>query len=258
MRTTKPISTISFNTASYLRLKLDELKKAKIISVWHYIEHLPEDDEAGKKKHIHLYIEPSKLLQTEELEEHFKELDMSMPDKPKKCLPFRSSKFADWYLYSLHDTAYLVSKGQTRRYKYEHSDFVTSDADELYRASKMIDRRSLTPWVDLAEAVQDGLTFAEYFQNSGQPIQQINAFHKAFELLCENNTYRAGRQTHSPKHSPRAIFDIETGEIIKGIEKRLETRKKFALSPVIDGKEIREVSEIFNKQNKGELENENN
>lgn len=199
MRTTKPIATISFNTPEYLRLKLNELKKAKIISLWHFIEHLPEDDEAGNKKHIHLYIEPSKLLQTEDLGEHFIEFDATMPDKPKKCLLFRSSKFADWYLYGLHDTAYLASKGQTRRYKYEHGDFITSDTDELYRASKMIDKRMLTPWIDLAEAVEDGLTFSEYFQNSGQPIQQINAFYKAFELLCQNNTYRANRRTHSPK-----------------------------------------------------------
>lgn len=190
VRTTKPIATISFNTPEYLRLKLDELKKAKIISLWHFIEHLPEDDEAGKKEHIHLYIEPSKLIQTEDLAEHFIEFDASKPDKPKKCLLFRSSKFDDWYMYGLHDTAYLASKGQSRRYKYEHNDFITSDDDELYRASKMIDKRTLTPWIDLTEAVADGLTFADYFKSSGMPIQQINAFQKAYELIQENVTYR--------------------------------------------------------------------
>jgi len=190
VRTTKPIATISFNTPEYLRLKLDELKKAKIISLWHFIEHLPEDDEAGKKEHIHLYIEPSKLIQTEDLAEHFIEFDASKPDKPKKCLLFRSSKFDDWYMYGLHDTAYLASKGQARRYKYEHNDFITSDDDELYRASKMIDKRTLTPWIDLTEAVADGLTFADYFKSSGMPIQQINAFQKAYELIQENVTYR--------------------------------------------------------------------
>lgn len=199
MRTTKPIATISFNSPEYLRLKLNELKKAKIIALWHFIEHLPEDDEAGKKKHIHLYVEPAKLLQTEELNEHFIEFDATMPTKPKRCLPFRSSKFADWYMYSLHDSAYLASKGQSRRYKYEHSDFITSDDDELYRASKMIDRRALSPWLDLCEAVENGLAFVEYFQNSGQPIQQINAFSNAYHMLCESGTYRANRRTHTPK-----------------------------------------------------------
>lgn len=202
VRTTKPIATISFNSPQYLRLKLEDLKKSKIISVWHFIEHLPEDDEAGNKKHIHLYIEPSKLLQTEDLSEHFIEFDASMPDKPKKCLLFRSSKFADWYMYSLHDIAYLASKGQTRVYKYEHSDFITSDADELYRASKMIDKRMLTPWIELAEAVQDGLTFAEYFQNSGQPIQQINAFSKAFDLLLYTNNYEGYKRIYATNEEP--------------------------------------------------------
>ena len=199
MRTTKPIATISFNSASYLKLKLDELKKARIISVYHFIEHLPEDDEAGKKQHIHLYIEPAKLVQTEELNEHFLEFDLAFPDKPKRCLPFRISKFGDWYLYALHDTAYLIAKGQTRRYKYEHKDIVTSDEDDLYRASKMIDKRALTPWLGLCEAVDDGLTFAEYFVQSGMPIQQISAFERAYMLLLNNGTYRADRETHSPR-----------------------------------------------------------
>lgn len=198
MRTTKAIATISFNTGEYLKLKLDELKKAKIISVWHFIEHLPEDDEAAKKHHIHLYMEPAKLVQTEDLEQYFLEFDPAKPDKPRRCLPFRSSKFADWYLYALHDTAYLIAKGQTRRYKYEHNDILTSDADELYRASKMIDKRTLTPWQGLIDAVGDGLTFAEYFIRSGMPIQQVNAFEKAWTLLIRTATYRAGRETHTP------------------------------------------------------------
>jgi hypothetical protein len=209
VRTTKAIATISFNTRAYLQLKLDELKKAKIISVYHFIEHLPEDDEGGKKHHIHLYIEPAKLIQTEELNEHFLEFDLEKPDKPKRCLPFRSSKFGDWYLYVLHDTAYLISKNQTRRYKYEHKDIVTSDSDELYRASKMIDTRSLVVWKDMREAVLDGLTFAEYFVRSGLPVQQINAFEKAYTLLLNNCTYRSDRETHTPK------VDAVTGEIIE-------------------------------------------
>ena len=67
MRTTKPIATISFNTPEYLKLKLDELTKAKKIAFWAYIVHQPEDDEAGNKVHMHVYIEPSAMVQTEDL-----------------------------------------------------------------------------------------------------------------------------------------------------------------------------------------------
>lgn len=190
MRTTKPIATISFNSASYLKLKLDELKKAKIISVYHFIEHLPEDDEAGKKRHIHLYIEPSKLIQTDDLAEHFLEFDAEKPDKPKRCLLFRTSKFGDWYMYAIHDKAYLASKGQSRRYHYGYDDVVTSDADELYRAFREIDLSHLTPLREIMQAVENGLSFSEYLKKGRVPIQQIHAYQKAFDLIAYDGTYR--------------------------------------------------------------------
>ena len=190
MRTTKPIATISFNTFYYLRLKLDELKKAKIISVYHFIEHLPEDDEAGKKPHIHLYIEPSKLIQTDDLAEHFLEFDAGKPNKPRRCLLFRTSNFGDWYMYAIHDKAYLAAKGQSRRYHYDYDDIVTSDPDELYRSVKEIDLSHLTPLREIMQAVESGLSFSEYLKKGRVPIQQIHAYQKAFNLIAYDATYR--------------------------------------------------------------------
>ena len=190
MRTTKPIATISFNTFYYLRLKLDELKKAKIVSVWHFIEHLPEDDECGKKPHIHLYIEPSKLIQTDDLVEHFLEFDAGKPNKPRRCLLFRTSKFGDWYMYAIHDKAYLAAKGQSRRYHYDYDDIVTSDPDELYRAVKEIDLSHLTPLREIMQAVDAGMSFSEYLKKGRVPIQQIHAYQKAFNLIAYDATYR--------------------------------------------------------------------
>ena len=239
MRTTKPISTISYNTSSYLRLKLDELKKAKIISVWHYIEHLPEDDEGGKKEHIHLYIEPSKLIQTDDLVEHFKEFDAEKPDKPRKCLSFRTSKFGDWYMYAVHDKAYLASKGQSRRYFYCFDDFVTSDADELYRAFKEIDLSYLTPLKDIVAAVEGGITFTQFFALGRVPLEKVNYYEKAFQLVEYERTYRNGRKTHSP-----AGVDIDTGEIVKEIEKNLKDTERPSFKSV-SAEEIRKINEIF-------------
>lgn len=119
MRTTKPIATISFNSPAFLKLKLEELTKAGKISFWAFIPHKPEDDEAGTKEHNHLYAEPSKMMQTDDLKAELLEFDPEHPDKPKGCLPFRTSKFADWYLYGLHDKRYLASKDS-------HGDFIIS------------------------------------------------------------------------------------------------------------------------------------
>lgn len=59
MKTSKPISTISYNSKPYLVKKLNDLKKAGILEFWSFIEHEPESDEirdeAGKKS-ISIYI----------------------------------------------------------------------------------------------------------------------------------------------------------------------------------------------------------
>jgi hypothetical protein len=233
VKTTKPIATISFNTPNYLRLKLDELTKAKIISVWHFINHLPEDDEAGKKYHIHLYIEPSKLLQTDDLAEYFSEFDPEKPDKPKKCLPFRISKFGDWYMYSIHDKAYLAAKGQSRRFHYKYDDVITSDTDELYRAVKEIDLSHLTPLREIMKAVEDGMSFSEYLKKGRVPITQIYAYQRAYELIACGETFRNGKETHTPK------VDYETGEVI-------EDRKPIIPRiPIEDKDTLQIIDEIF-------------
>jgi hypothetical protein len=209
VRTTKPIAAISYNTPAYLEQKLRELTTAKIISVWHFICHLPEDDEGGKKNHIHLYIEPAKLIQTEDLQEHFKEFDPEKPDKPKGCLPFRSSKFADWYMYGLHDTAYLASKGQARRYHYTREEVATSNDDELNRAIHEIDFGTVAPIQALEQAIAERKTFAECLRSGIVPIQQARNYKLAWNAILESMTYRNDRETHTPK------FDPKTGEIIE-------------------------------------------
>lgn len=103
VRTTKPISTISFNTPDYLAVKLSELTQAKILSFWAFIPHLPEDDEGGKKEHIHVYIEPSKMVQTDDIRHELRQPDPNQPNMLLGCLPFKSSNFGNWYLYGLHD-----------------------------------------------------------------------------------------------------------------------------------------------------------
>ena len=207
MRTTKPISTISFNSAPFLKLKLNELLKAGRISFWAFITHKPEDDEGGKKEHHHVYIEPAKMLQSDDIRAQLLEFDPSNPDKPRKCLTFRSSKFDPWYMYALHDKRYLVSINQRRRYQYLHADFVSSDDDDLLFKSKSIDMLALSPYADMIEAQSLGISFNEYFSRGTIPLQQVTLFERAWKLLSECGTYRDGRRGHS--------VDEDTGEVIE-------------------------------------------
>lgn len=209
MRTTKPISTISFNKPEFLRVKLTELCEAGRISFWAFIVHKPEDDEGGKKEHCHVYVEPSKMLQTDDLRTALKEFDPELPDKPRGCLTWVSSRFDPWYLYALHDKRYLASKSQSRKYHYCHDDIVTSDDDDLLCKARSIDMLQLSPYADMIDAQSHGLTFAEYFSRGTIPLPQVGLFERAWGLLLAQKTERDSRPNHAMD------IDEVTGEVVE-------------------------------------------
>ena len=45
MKTTKPISSISWNSRNYLVDRLEELRKAHLIAFWVLVKHTAEEDE---------------------------------------------------------------------------------------------------------------------------------------------------------------------------------------------------------------------
>ena len=65
MKTSKPFSTISYNSADFLTVKLNDLVNRRKLAFWAYVEHLPEEDE--KKAHKHLYIVPNGQINTDEV-----------------------------------------------------------------------------------------------------------------------------------------------------------------------------------------------
>ena len=128
MRTSKPISTISYNTQEFLVHQLDELVKNHKVCDYMFINHFAEEDE--KKNHIHLWIKPNTLVDTMDLQKFFVEANPDNPLKPFKCIDFHSSKSVDdWILYAQHFEPYLASKGESREYHYTKDDFIYNDED---------------------------------------------------------------------------------------------------------------------------------
>lgn len=210
MRTTKPISTISFNTTSYLKLKLDELVKCGKLSFYAFVHHKAEDDEGGSKDHHHVYVEPAKMIQTDDLKEELRELDLhNLQGKPLGCLPFKTSKFDPWYLYGLHDKRYLAMKGQSRRFHYTHEDIVTSDDDNLLFLARSIDLVALSPYADMEDAQKAGVSWPEYFARGTVPIPQLHQYQNAWNLLLSTRTFRDGRENHPIE------IDDDTGEVLQ-------------------------------------------
>lgn len=203
MRTSKPFSTISYNTADFLNQKLGDLVARRQIDFYAWIFHYPEDDET--KEHKHLYIVPNGRVDTDQVLDYLLEFDIKKPDKPLKCMRPHSSKFSDWYLYALHDTAYLASKGQARKYHYTVDDIQTEDKDYLLEEIHTIDFAKLNRFNALRDAALHGVPFEELLMGGSIPVQQTYAYREAYLLMAQFRTDRAGKLGHE--------IDSDTGEL---------------------------------------------
>lgn len=185
MKTTKPISTISYNTPEYLIIKLKELTKAQKIAFWAFVQHHGESDDEipNAKDHIHVYMEPACSIQTESIREFCKEPDTQKIGYTLGMMPFQHSKFEDWYLYVLHDRDYLDSKGIAKQFHYSMDDVITPDEDYLYMKVRQIDSSERTPIKKIKQAISLGMTFEDMVLKGWVPIPQLNQYAAAFSIL---------------------------------------------------------------------------
>jgi len=196
MRTSKPISTISYNSIEFLTAKLEELKRNHVISDYMFIFHHHESDE--RKDHIHLWILPNKLVDTMELQEFLQELDFKHPDKPLGCIPFRVSKVDDWLLYTEHFEPYLKFIGQSREYHYVRSDFHFADEDSFedmynhaHKGSEFAQRYQI-----LQQLQSDAMNPTDLIYNGTLPLNMATSLNALYSL--GQKVGRNGRSTHTP------------------------------------------------------------
>lgn len=201
MNTRSPISTISYNSNSFLIKELNSMIADKLIEFWAFVEHVPEEDE--KKIHKHLYVIPSTTLDTFDINKRMEELDIKNPNLPPlSCIRWVHSKFADWYLYAIHDRDYLASKQEERKYHYEKCDIIVSDSDYFNELIHTCDFSKYKMFSKFRDSIASGVDFKSLFRNGFIPIQQIFQYKKAYNLLrygdmdIDEHTIRAGRKGH--------------------------------------------------------------
>lgn len=188
MKTSKPISTISYNSERFLREKIYYWKECGIIEYGMWILHQPDQD--GDKPHYHVYLQPSKLIQTDflitdsiEIDPSWKPLENYADEKEKerhekkrflKMTIFKSSDTSNWILYALHDENYLLQKGLTRNHHYEPSDIITTCDETFYEMlSSAYDFRNNKLEFRIIEGVQEGKSWADMVKSGMIPIRQI-------------------------------------------------------------------------------------
>lgn len=215
MRTSKPFSTISYNTDDFLASRLNELVDNLKIEYWCFVKHLGElaDDGTREKDHKHVLIIPNGKIDTMELSRMMLEPDPNNLKKPLRCMDFRNSKEDEWFLYCSHDTDYLRTKLLIREYSYSFKDFVSSDEDEtrikwdraFHESEYMKNQRLLQMLNDhsASQLVANGFV---------QPQQafQMQCFYKMLTRGRIENWENDNNATFSPQETP---FGIAWGEM---------------------------------------------
>lgn len=199
MRTSKPFSTISYNSDSFLSDALNKAVNDRLIDFWAWVEHLPEDDE--KKAHKHVFIVPNGRFDTDILRKRLsEELDVNNLDEnglPRRlgCIQFASSKFGDWLYYVKHDMLYLASKGQARKYHYSEDDIRVSDITYFRELKHTVTLPKTVMLERLKECAEDGLSFEQIVFDGIVPINALTNYEKVYDILL-NRTYRGSRKGH--------------------------------------------------------------
>lgn len=193
MKTTKPLSTISYNSIGFLYSVLDRLVDNGILQFYAFIQHEPEEDE--NKAHCHVYIEPCKSVDTNWLRKQFLE-PTTDGKQPLAVMPLQSSKWVDWYWYGLHDRNYLASKGMARKFHYDASSMLTNDID--YLMEKV--RTNPCPATQLQKAMQmieAGASMFEVASSMNTQVRYLKNTLEGLSLLKEySKTIRNGRKAH--------------------------------------------------------------
>jgi len=185
MKTSKPFSTVSFNSPVFLTKKLMEFEKKRKILFWCYIIHDPEEDE--KKRHIHVFCVPNGKVDTDQFIDELEEIDPNNKI-PLKSLPCNSSKFDDFYLYNLHDSNYLASKGQSRKLHYKKEDFAVSSEEQFSEMIHHVDYSKLNgAKVSMIKGyVEKKIPFYALVASGVVPIQQIKGWEMTYKLIWDS------------------------------------------------------------------------
>ena len=183
MRTSKFISTISYNTESFLQNVLNNLILDKKIVFWAYIIHFPEIGE--RKKHIHLILQPNGILDTDIFSDLFAE-PVYDSEIPLNVMPWRTSNFLDFVLYGIHDVNYLAKKLLKKKFHYSIADFKTSDIDYLNEMFYSSDMSKFSRLDFLKMALDDGLTFSQCVARGLIPLSQAKQYQFVYQCLMSN------------------------------------------------------------------------
>lgn len=207
MKTSKPISTISYNTEEFLKAKLDYMVRSGEVAFWYYIKHHGEYDKETNiqdKDHIHVYLEFADRVDTIKLGEMFLEYENGdLNSKPLKCMPFRVSKSYDALLYNIHHAQYLLQKFEQKEFAYTIDDIVTSDRDYLNQIYSEAMHSDIFKRDRMMKLMDSGVSVAEMCYHG-----LVNT-NQAYQMMIFEQLYKRGKYSIDKAIKENRLLDLE-------------------------------------------------
>lgn len=216
--TAKPISTISYNTESFLTNKLDAFLASGKIEDYRFIFHQGED---GDKDHFHVLVYPNRRIDTVEFRETFKEVTPDCGDKPLGCMPFRSSKPDHWLMYVLHDELYLKSHKSDNdgdgKIPYSIEDISTPYPEQLIRDYRSAIRLRQTDSQKVLDSIRHGEKLTDIAYNNDINPTKVLALMNLMRLdaaMAETMNIEFEREKIRQEVEAKAIEDRNNATIM--------------------------------------------
>lgn len=188
MKTTSgAVSNICYADKEFAAVRLGQLQQAKTIGFWALVEHpaytKPNGEE--RKKHLHIYIEAGQSRI--DLESVAKYLEQAVAGEalPRKCKAWTRSNPIDWLAYAAHDSDYMRFKNLVKPYyDIPLTEFATSDMETLIETWDALPRDKWKSAIrKVMEAVEQGLTFAEYADRQNIPLAMLGSALRIYNAL---------------------------------------------------------------------------
>ena len=180
MSVTSPFGFISYNSRDFLQRTLQTfINDGKFIrcACWYH------ESTGTEKNHFHCWVEPAVPIEVTTLAENFVELDEEGNQQSIAIRPRCRSKWNDAYLYGIHDSDYLASKGLIRELVNIKTDMHIYLGDfkaDIAEAEFYLNKSCLAPYARLKKLVCEGKTLEEVYILLRIPFAQLGSVRTAY------------------------------------------------------------------------------
>lgn len=183
MSVTSPFGFISYNSRDFLQRTLQAfIDEGKFLrcACWYH------ESTGNEKNHFHCWVEPAIPIEVTTLAENFVELDENGNQQSIAIRPRCRSKWVDAYLYGIHDSDYLTSKGLIRELVNIKTDMHIYLGDfraDIAEAEFYLNKSCLAPYARLKKLVYEGKTLEDVYILLRIPFAQLNSVSHAYKEI---------------------------------------------------------------------------